>query len=200
MFSNRRRTKCADLRSWSLSARGPILRTSEVGSAVSERTASGIPDDRSSLCCAFLTQNMSVGVWHLLCLAGLVLPCSAAQRQQIGHSAARGATSVASQKRPCSTASFAKTWLPSSSKRDRYPSGELPGFIRAEFERYLRCGLLCHGFARIRCPTCHDELLVAFSPAKIEGSVHRVASRRMADFAAHLRDRVLPAVAVRQWS
>ncbi len=25
--------------------------------------------------------------------------------------------------------------------QDRYPSGELPRFIRAEFERYLRCAL-----------------------------------------------------------
>ena len=40
----------------------------------------------------------------------------------------------------------------------RYPSGEFPRFIRAEFERYLRCGLLCHGFARVRCSTCHDKL------------------------------------------
>ena len=31
--------------------------------------------------------------------------------------------------------------------QERYPSGELPGFIRAEFERYLRCGHLCHSFA-----------------------------------------------------
>lgn len=46
---------------------------------------------------------------------------------------------------------------------ERYPSGELPHFIVCEFERYLRCGLICHGFARVRCPTCRDELLVAFS-------------------------------------
>lgn len=47
--------------------------------------------------------------------------------------------------------------------QERYPSGELPSCIRAEFERYLRCGLLCRGFARVRCPMYHDELLVAFS-------------------------------------
>ncbi len=55
--------------------------------------------------------------------------------------------------------------------QDRYPSGERPRFIRAEFERYLRCRLLCHGFARVRCSTCHDELLVAF-PARVGVSVH----------------------------
>ena len=82
--------------------------------------------------------------------------------------------------------------------QDRYPSGELPRFIRAEFERYLRCGLLCHGFARVRCSTCHDELLVAFS-CKNRGLCPSCAGRRMADSAAHLRDRVFPSVPVRQW-
>ncbi len=82
--------------------------------------------------------------------------------------------------------------------QERYPSGELPSFIRAEFERYLRCGLLCHGFARVRCPSCHDELLVAFS-CKNRGLCPSCASRRMADSFAHLRDHVLPPVAVRQW-
>jgi len=82
--------------------------------------------------------------------------------------------------------------------QDRYPSDELPRFIRAEFERYLRRGLLCHGFARVRCSTCHDELLVAFS-CKKRGLCPSCAGRRMADSAAHLRDHVFPAVPVRQW-
>ena len=80
----------------------------------------------------------------------------------------------------------------------RYPSGELPHFIACEFERYLRCGLLCHGFARVRCPTCCDELLVAFS-CKNRGVCPSCSARRMADTAAHLRDRVLPDVPVRQF-
>ena len=29
--------------------------------------------------------------------------------------------------------------------------------------RYLECGVLAHGFARVRCESCKDELLVAFS-------------------------------------
>lgn len=32
------------------------------------------------------------------------------------------------------------------------PSGELPAFIRVEFEYYMRCGTLCHGFAHVSCP------------------------------------------------
>ena len=81
---------------------------------------------------------------------------------------------------------------------ERYPSGDIPAFIRAEFERYLRCGILCHGFARVRCPTCRDELLVAFS-CKNRGVCPSCSARRMADTAAHLRDCVLPSVPVRQW-
>jgi len=35
----------------------------------------------------------------------------------------------------------------------------LPRFVVAEFERYLRCGILANGFARVRCVDCGDELL-----------------------------------------
>ena len=129
-----------------------------------------------------------------------MLPCSAAQRQQIGHCAtARGRYQHREPEKTLLHRIVREnlaTFLVEA--QERYPSGELPSFIRDEFERYLRCGLLCHGFARVRCQTCHDELLVAFS-CKNRGLCPSCASRRMADFAAHLRDRVLPAVAVRQW-
>lgn len=81
---------------------------------------------------------------------------------------------------------------------DRYPSGDLPAFITAEFSRYLRCGILQHGFARVRCPACRDERLVAFA-CKNRGVCPSCCARRMADTAAHLRDCVLPSVPVRQW-
>ena len=35
----------------------------------------------------------------------------------------------------------------------------LPRFVVAEFERYLRCGILANGYARVRCVDCGDELL-----------------------------------------
>jgi hypothetical protein len=41
--------------------------------------------------------------------------------------------------------------------------GHLPGFIRQEFEDYLKCGLLEHGFLRAKCEGCRHEHLVAFS-------------------------------------
>ena len=39
----------------------------------------------------------------------------------------------------------------------------LPDYVRREFEDYLKCGRLEHGFLRVRCETCHEERLVAFS-------------------------------------
>ena len=39
----------------------------------------------------------------------------------------------------------------------------LPGYVQREFEDYLKCGRLEHGFLRVRCESCHEERLVAFS-------------------------------------
>ena len=41
--------------------------------------------------------------------------------------------------------------------QDKY----LPAYVTQEFEAYLKCGRLEHGFLRVRCETCHDERLVA---------------------------------------
>ena len=37
------------------------------------------------------------------------------------------------------------------------------GFVDAQVLRYLDCGLFEKGFARIRCPECGEEHLLAFS-------------------------------------
>ena len=74
----------------------------------------------------------------------------------------------------------------------------LPRFVVAEFERYLRCGILAHGFARVRCVTCGDDLLVAFS-CKTRGICPSCTTPRMQGTATHLVDRVLPHVPMRQW-
>jgi hypothetical protein len=74
----------------------------------------------------------------------------------------------------------------------------LPAFARAELERYLRCGVLAHGFARVRCDGCGFERLVAFS-CKGRGVCPSCGARRMAETAAALADEVLPQVAYRQW-
>ena len=74
----------------------------------------------------------------------------------------------------------------------------LPTFAQREFEAYLRCGRLEHGFLRVRCSTCHAEKLVAFS-CKRRGFCPSCGARRMVDSAALLVDEVLPAVPIRQW-
>ena len=37
----------------------------------------------------------------------------------------------------------------------------LPAHVEREFDDYLRCGRLEHGFLRVRCADCHSERLVA---------------------------------------
>ena len=39
----------------------------------------------------------------------------------------------------------------------------LPKFVRKELEGFLECGLLGHGFARLKCGSCDETRLVAFS-------------------------------------
>lgn len=74
----------------------------------------------------------------------------------------------------------------------------LPGVVQREFEDYLKCGRLEHGFLRVRCDTCHAEHLVAFS-CKRRGFCPSCGARRMAESAALLVDEVLPEQPMRQW-
>jgi hypothetical protein len=73
-----------------------------------------------------------------------------------------------------------------------------PAFVLREFFTFLACGLLAHGFARVHCPGCGKDALVALS-CKGRGFCPSCGGRRMADTAAHLVDHVLPHVPVRQW-
>ncbi len=70
---------------------------------------------------------------------------------------------------------------------------ELPGYVQREFEEFLQCGRLEHGFLRVRCESCHAEHLVAFS-CKRRGFCPSCGARRMAESAALLVDEVLPGV------
>lgn len=75
---------------------------------------------------------------------------------------------------------------------------ELPGYVQREFEEFLQCGRLEHGFLRVRCESCHAEHLVAFS-CKRRGFCPSCGARRMAERAALLVDEVLPEQPMRQW-
>jgi len=90
---------------------------------------------------------------------------------------------------------------------ERYPrfvqeielsGGHLPQFVRQEFEEYLKCGLLEHGFLRVKCDGCRHEHLVAFS-CKRRGFCPSCGARRMVESAAHLVDHVFPEAPVRQF-
>ena len=74
----------------------------------------------------------------------------------------------------------------------------LPGFVSAEMEAYLRCGILAHGFVNVRCGTCRETRPVAFS-CKKRGFCPSCMGRRMSDTAVHLVENVFPEVPVRQW-
>jgi len=74
----------------------------------------------------------------------------------------------------------------------------LPAYVTKEFDEYLKCGILEHGFLRVKCESCHDERAVAFS-CKRRGFCASCGARRMVDSAALLVDEILPHQPMRQW-
>ncbi len=82
--------------------------------------------------------------------------------------------------------------------RSRACERPTPRFVERELRAFLRCGILAHGFVRVHCDECGLDRVVAFS-CKGRGFCPSCGGRRMADTAAHLVDRVLPAAPVRQW-
>jgi hypothetical protein len=74
----------------------------------------------------------------------------------------------------------------------------LPTYVVQEFEAYLKCGILAHGFLRFQCVDCKAEHIVAFS-CKKRGFCPSCCAKRMAEAAAHLVENVLPLVSYRQF-
>jgi hypothetical protein len=74
----------------------------------------------------------------------------------------------------------------------------LPDYVQREFDDFLECGILEHGFPRVRCQDCSTERLVAFS-CKRRGFCPSCGARRMVESAALLVDEVLPHLPTRQW-
>jgi hypothetical protein len=74
----------------------------------------------------------------------------------------------------------------------------LPRYVEKEFEKYLACGDLRLGFARVVCRDCRHEAVVGFS-CKRRGFCPSCTARRAHEAAAHLVDTVVPRVPVRQW-
>ena len=72
------------------------------------------------------------------------------------------------------------------------------GFVDEQVRRYLDCGLFENGFARVRCPECRAEYLLAFS-CKTRELCPSCAARRAAATAVLLREEVLEEVGHAQW-
>jgi hypothetical protein len=116
----------------------------------------------------------------------------------------------------CAAAPLERTWQRRRPERTalwQIVAAELPGFIdrlavehgrslpphvERELLGYLDCGILDRGFARARCKACHHEIFVAFS-CKGRSLCPSCTARRMTDLAAHLVDRVVPFLPMRQW-
>ena len=90
------------------------------------------------------------------------------------------------------------TYYPQFLARLEAEGGALPAFVKQEFDDYLKCGLLEHGFLRVKCDACNHEHLLAFS-CKRRGFCPSCGARRMVESAAHLVDHVLPEQPIRQW-
>jgi ribosomal protein S27E len=82
----------------------------------------------------------------------------------------------------------------SLAEQDKY----LPKLVEPEFDEYLRCGRLEHGFMRVVCGDCKHEKLVAFS-CKRRGFCPSCGARRMVESAALLVDDVLSGYPIHQW-
>jgi len=77
-------------------------------------------------------------------------------------------------------------------------AGGVPSFVSDSFDRFLRCGVLAHGFARFGCGACGYDHLVPLS-CKARGLCPSCGGRRMMALTRHVMDAELPHVPVRQW-
>jgi len=54
----------------------------------------------------------------------------------------------------------------------------IPRYIERGFSRFIDCGILAKGFARVRCDDCGNDFLVAFA-CKVRGICPSCNTRRM---------------------
>src|SRR4030042_3209668 len=70
--------------------------------------------------------------------------------------------------------------------------------IRSSIDKFLKCGDLKEGFARVRCPDCKEEFFVAFS-CRQRACCPSCDQKRSLLLAYRLKDEVLAQVPHRQW-
>lgn len=76
--------------------------------------------------------------------------------------------------------------------------GGFPKRVHEEVRRYLACGDVRRGLTLVKCESCNDTSVIAFS-CKSRGWCPSCAARRAHQACAHLDD-VLPRVGFRQWT
>jgi Putative transposase/Transposase zinc-binding domain len=91
------------------------------------------------------------------------------------------------------TKKYYKTWVKKSEKDDK----KIPFYIHREFQGFIKCGILAHGFACAHCEACNHEFLVGFS-CKLR-LCPSCCGRGMAETAAHIQENVIGQLPVRQW-
>ena len=74
----------------------------------------------------------------------------------------------------------------------------LPKHVTKEFEEYLKCGILAHGFLRLKCQDCKAERLVAFS-CRGRGFCPSCIGKRQALVTEFLMESLLGGLPVRQF-
>lgn len=109
-------------------------------------------------------------------------------------------TSVYKPRRPEKTVFFQiikkyyKTWVKKAEKDGK----KIHFYIHREFQGFIKCGILAHGFACAHCKACDHEFLVGFS-CKSRGICPSCTTRDMVETAAHIRENVISQIPVRQW-
>lgn len=88
--------------------------------------------------------------------------------------------------------------LPVFLERTEHDGVGLPGFVASELSGLLHCGDFEHGFVRLCCTRCGDELRVPFS-CKGRGVCPSCIGRRMCETTSNWLDHLLPHVPYRQW-
>jgi len=74
----------------------------------------------------------------------------------------------------------------------------VPEYVEREFYKYLECGILANGFARVYCDNCKKELILGFS-CKSKSLCPSCTTKYKVNTAAYLVDSVLPRVPIKQW-
>ncbi len=87
-----------------------------------------------------------------------------------------------------------ETWL--STTREAHPDeNPIAYYVEHDLRKFLQCGILAYGFARVRCETCDENFLVAYS-CKGRGICSSCNTKRMFETATHLVEHFYRAILV----